>query len=336
MQDDSGDTAPDMAGLRAWIISDDKRGNQVQALGVADAAELNHELKIVAPRGLHKFLAPWAGVAPGEQFGQVGAQFAPPWPDVAIAVGRASIPYIRALGRHAGCATFRIILLDPKTGPGSADVIWVPQHDRRRGANVITSLTAPHSFTVPRIAQIRANLPREIAALPRPRIALILGGRTKAYPYTDEDHARFATTMRSIAGLGAGLMITPSRRTHEDLLRLALEATADCPRVVYDGTGPNPYADFLCAADVLVVTADSVNMCGEAVATGRPVYVFEPSGGSAKFKRFHQGLRDYGATRALPEQVHELANWHYEPLDSAADIARQIEIRWLRHKERQG
>jgi uncharacterized protein len=97
---------------------------------------------------------------------------------------------------------------------------------------------------------------------------------------------------------------------------------------MWDGTGANPYPAFLAHADMLVVTADSVNMCGEACATGRPVYVFTPSGGSPKFNRFHAGLARHGATRPLPEAAAALESWSYEPLDSAAAIATEIERRW--------
>ena len=37
-----------------------------------------------------------------------------------------------------------------------------------------------------------------------------------------------------------------------------------------------------------------------ALVTGKPVYVFEPRGGSAKFSRFHAGLAAHGATRIAP------------------------------------
>ena len=321
-----------MAGLRCWIISDDKAGNQVQAKGVADALGLNYEVNTVAPRGIHNLLAPRGGVARSEHFGQPGGQFAPPWPDVAIAVGRRAIPYIRALGKQAGPTTYRIILLDPKTGAGSADLIWVPAHDRRRGPNVITTLTSPHSFTPKRLAALRNAMPDGIAALPRPRVAIILGGRTKAYSYGEEDHARLRRSLAALARSGAGLMITSSRRTHRGLLAAVLAATADADRLVYTGEGANPYADFLGCADAFIVTADSVNMTGEAVATGRPVYIFEPAGGSAKFGRFHEALRAHGATRALPDQLNEIETWSYQPLDSAAEIARQIETRWCRRR----
>ena len=135
-----------MAGLKCWIITDGKQGMNVQGQGVADALGLDAELKVVAPTGWHQFAAPWGPIARAERFGEAGAQFAPPWPDVVIATGRSSIPYVRALGRLAGPTTYRVVLQDPKRGPDTADLIWVPQHDTRRGDNVITTLTAPHKL----------------------------------------------------------------------------------------------------------------------------------------------------------------------------------------------
>ena len=41
-----------LAGLRGWVITDDKAGMQVQARGVAEALGLQWELKQVAPKGL--------------------------------------------------------------------------------------------------------------------------------------------------------------------------------------------------------------------------------------------------------------------------------------------
>ncbi len=81
------------------------------------------------------------------------------------------------------------------------------------------------------------------------------------------------------------------------------KATAGAPRILWDGKGENPYATFLAHADALIVTADSVNMNGEAAATGKPVYVFEPSAGSAKFRRFH---RDFESLRSHPAAAGQL------------------------------
>ena len=101
-------------------------------------------------------------------------------------------------------------------------------------------------------------------------------------------------------------MVTPSRRTPEPITQLVREATASTPRILWAGEGENPYPHFLAHADAFIVPADSVNMTGEPCATGKPVYVFAPEGGSAKFTRFHDTLRRHGATRPLPESFERL------------------------------
>ncbi len=313
---------------RAWVVTDGKVGMDVQVRGVADALGLLYDMKHVSPRGLWKIAAPWGPVAPAERFGRPGSPFAPPWPAVAIATGRASIPYIRALKRAAGDATYTVILQDPKTNAASADLIWVPAHDSRRGANVITTLTSPHSFTQDRLADLRGNRPEAIAALPGTKVAIILGGANAVYAFNEADHARCVASLRSLATLDVSFMITPSRRTHPNLLAAVAAATCDRPRLLWDGQGDNPYPQFLAQADLLIVTADSVNMCGEACATGRPVFVFTPSGGSPKFERFQRGLAECGATRPLPEHFDAITQWSYTPLDSAAMIAHEIRARW--------
>lgn len=323
-----------LAGHTGWIITDGKVGMDVQARGVAEALGLRYHMKRVAPSGLWRFAAPWGPPDPKERVGRVDSdKFAPPWPDVCIATGRASIPYIRRLRRLAGPRTYCIILQDPKTGAGAADLIWVPAHDRRRGANVITTLTAPHSYSQTRLAALRQDCPPEIAALPHPRIAVILGGKNGIYRFSEADDDAIQAALTSLGAAGASFMITPSRRSHQRLIRAVDLATAGRPRLFWDGSGDNPYPHFLAHADVMVVTADSVNMTGEACATGRPVYVFEPSGGSPKFNRFHAALRDAGATRRLHPGIDLSETWIYQPMDSAADIAAEIERRWTnRHR----
>jgi uncharacterized protein len=114
------------------------------------------------------------------------------------------------------------------------------------------------------------------------------------------------------------------------------EATAGAPRILWSGEGANPYPNFLAHADALVVTADSVNMCGEAAATGKPVYIFTPSGGSPKFMRFHEALKAHGATRTLPATLDNLDIWSYTPLDGAQMIAAEVERRWTKRREMLG
>jgi mitochondrial fission protein ELM1 len=323
-----GDARP-LAGRTAWLITDGKVGMDVQCLGVADALGVVQVHKRVRPGLPFRLLAPWGRPRPAARFGAPGSDFAPPWPEVAIATGRQSIPYLRAVRAAAGERTLTVVLQDPRTGAGTADLVWVPQHDRLRGPNVITTLTSPHSFSAERLDRLRQSVPPAIAALPRPRVAVVLGGPNAVYRFGRGSIERLRRSLRALASSGVGLMITPSRRTPAAVKTAVEEATRGAPRILWDGEGENPYPDFLAHADALIVTADSVNMTGEACATGRPVYVFEPDGGSAKFTAFHDALRRYGATRVLPETLARLETWTYSPLDSARDIARETERLWL-------
>lgn len=324
------------AGRRGWIVSDGKVGNEVQTRGVFDALELDYQIKRVDPAGIWRALSPWGPVSPAERFGTAASQFRAPWPDFAIAVGRLTTPYIRRLKRIAGRATYTVILQDPKVGAQAADLFWVPEHDARRGPNVVTTLTAPHSFTARRLAELGRSMPAGIAELPAPRVAVSLGGPNGDYRYTPAALAHLASALRSLARLGAGLMITPSRRTPAEIGAFVREATEGARRWFWAGEGENPYPHFLVHADAFIAPADSVNMVGEPCATGRPVYVFEPEGGSAKFARYHAALRRHGATRPLPERFDRLELWSYPPLNSAETIAAEIARRWVRRKHMLG
>src|SRR5262249_62030494 len=167
----------------------------------------------------------------------------------------------------------------------TADLFWVPEHDLRRGPNVFTTLTAPHSFSRERLRELRAHLPPEIAALPKPRVALLLGGPNGYFTYTKPALARLAAALGTLAAQGVGLMVTPSRRTPPEVVAFVRETTAGTRRLLSEGAGANPYPAFLAHADAFIVPADSVNMTGEPCATGKPVYVFTPAGGSSKFTR---------------------------------------------------
>ncbi len=111
------------------------------------------------------------------------------------------------------------------------------------------------------------------------------------------------------------------------------DATKGLKRVLWNGEGENPYPYFLAHADAFVVPADSVNMTGEPCATGRPVYLFEPEGGSPKFTRFHEALRRHGATRPMPAHFRRLESWSYAPLNSSETIAAEIARRWVRRRQ---
>jgi hypothetical protein len=110
-------------------------------------------------------------------------------------------------------------------------------------------------------------------------------------------------------------LVTASRRTGEEGLRLVRERLAGLPAAIWDGAGDNPYFAYLALADAFLVTADSVSMISEAAATGKPVHILGLDGGNAKFARFHQVMRQAGVTRPF---TGRLESWSYPALDDTA------------------
>jgi hypothetical protein len=116
------------------------------------------------------------------------------------------------------------------------------------------------------------------AALPRPWIGLIVGGR--APPHTlDVAAARRLGELASDLAIRAGgaLLVTTSPRTgaeEAEVLAAAIQAPAFIHRWTPD-SAENPYAAILGLADEFIVTGESASMLAEACNTGRPVAIFD-------------------------------------------------------------
>lgn len=321
-------TVASLAGRTCWVISDGKMGHEAQSLGVADALDLDVSVKRVNPQGLARLLAPFAPVSRQEQFGSEESAFRPPWPDVAIGTGRLVVPYMRALKRHAGDETFSVILLDPKFGYATADLVWIPAHDQKSGANVISTLTPPHRHSPSSLALLRDVPPPFHVPDNKTKAVVLLGGPNGRHRYTDAAIKTLTDALRSLIKSNVTLLATASRRTPAGLADAVRGVVEDSDGYFWDGSGENPIGHFYALGDVFIVPADSINMVAEPCVTGRPIYVFHPEGGAEKFTRFHRALASHGATRPLPEHFSQLETWSYPPLYAAETIAEEITQRW--------
>lgn len=302
-----------------WVLTNGMAGFETQGIGIAEALGLTPIIKRVTPPAPYRWIAPHGPAAPD-------ANIHAPWPDLLIASGRQSIPYARMIAKASGGKTFTVILQNPKVSPSHFDLVWAPGHDRLNGANVISSLVSPHRLTRHRLDAEAAAWEARTAHLPRPRIAVLLGGKNAVYEFDEATAAHLGAQLANLAReTGAGLMVTPSRRTGEAQTRLIREALAGLPALVWDGTGDNPYFGFLGQADAVIVTSDSVNMVGEAAFTGKPVFVVELDGNAPKFRRFLDAIYAAGAARPF---VGALESWEYEPLNATHDIAEAIRTRF--------
>ncbi|HMN73851.1 MAG TPA: mitochondrial fission ELM1 family protein [Rhodoblastus sp.] len=316
-----------LAGASCWVLTDGKAGDEAPCLGLAQALGLDVETRVVRPRKFFALLAPRGPVDPAERPDAPGSPIAPPFPEVLIASGRRAVPYLRAVRRASGGKTFTIFLKDPRIDPHVADMVWVAEHDRLRGDNVMTTLTAPHVVTHETLNAARENPDPRIARLPEPRMALLLGGDSRHYSFHEKDIVSMVGVVESMVLSGAGAMITPSRRTPPQLLARLRGVCADAPMhtFLWDGTGENPYVQMLAHASLIVVTADSTNMVGEAIATDAPVMVYEPTGGSVRLSRLIRTLVADGRVRRWRGR---LESWPCVAHDDTPAIADEAALRF--------
>lgn len=312
-----------------WVLSDGKAGDELQCLGVAERLGAAPEIRRVKPRKPWAWLMPRGPIDPREAPDRPGSPLSPPFPEVAIASGRRAVAYLRTLKKVSNGATYTVFLKDPRTGPAAADLIWVAGHDRLRGDNVLVTTTSPHRLTPQKLAAARAAPPAAIAGLPRPRVAVLVGGDSRHHRFTPADIERFAGQLDALARSGASLMGSPSRRTSPALAAAVATVFARHGGWWWDGSGENPYLALLANADAIVATADSTNMIGEATATGAPILVFEPQGGHPKIAALIHALEREGVVHRF---CGRLEGEGYQPIDSTPVIADAIRQGWQRHR----
>ena len=189
---------------------------------------------------------------------------------------------------------------------------------------------APHRLTPAHLAEVAGAWWTRVTDLPSPRVALIVGGSTRRRTFTD-DMARALCEQAGAAtrALGGALMVTTSRRTGASVAAVE-DALGGTPHQLYrwDQAGENPYQAYLGLADAIIVTAESVSMCSEACATGKPVYLFAPDALiTPKHARLHDILIKGGHARLFAGELD--LSWRPEPLNVATGIADEIRRRGL-------
>jgi len=325
-----GDTA--RAQKRVWLLIDDRAGNRSQVLGVARALGLPFEIKnldYTASAALPNYML-MASFSMLTQSSRVN--LAAPWPDVVIAAGRRTAPVGRRIKELSGKKAFLVQIMHPgSTGEGDFSLIAVPRHDGMGEAeNRFTMTGAPHGVTAESLAEATQAWGGKFDHLPKPHIALIVGGDTKRKKFTPDMARELGERAAKLAtDSGGSLLVTTSRRSTPEATSTLVSALGDVAASVFKwgDEGENPYMGYLALADYIIVTGDSVSMCSEACGTGRPVYIFAPKKMTAhKHDKLHQDLYAKGYAKRL-EDVEKLERWKHEPLNAAFEIAAEVRKR---------
>lgn len=313
-----------------WVLDDPRAGTAAQAIGIAErlgvpfrriALTWNWKAHVaaLAPQGSLMGLASAAGFERPETEA----------PDMVISAGRRSAPVALWLKARYGCRL--VHCMSPGlVRQGAFDLLVIPAHDRPAVApNVMPVLGAPHRVSPLSLYQAAQAWSERLAHLPKPRVALLVGGpvRTVGMP-TELAFALGREVAQLAVNIGGTVMATTSRRTGQDAADALADGLGPAMHVLYRWGEPdeNPYMGYLATADIIVVTADSVSMISEACATTSPVYVALPQLAGPRHRILVESLAQAGQVRPF---AHSLAGWPRVPLDESGRVADEIRRRFV-------
>ena len=294
---------------------------EAQALGLADAMELDTTVKSITPSRVLRAL-PWLARLPGVSVAAGGDPMSPPYPAIAITCGRRHAGASIALKRLSKGKTYTIHIQDPRLPPALFDSLIVPDHDPTRGPNVITTTGSLNRINDALLAREAALVADQVAHLPKPLVAVNLGGDTQQYTVDRETAGHIAGILEGFAASGGGgLMITTSRRTGADLLAAMEPFAHRDDTVIWTGAGHNPYLGFLGLAEAIIVTGDSINMVSEACSTGKPVHILPLGQEPRRRAAFLDSIRKKGLAGDFTGVLNQPAE---SPLRETERVASQL------------
>ena len=313
-----------------WVLVDDRAGNRAQSLGVAESLNMPFQTIEISYGPLIKLPNIILGASLMGVTRATKDLLKTPWPKLVIAAGRRTAPVARWIKLKNNNATRLVQIMDPGSDHGNFDLICRPAHDGGQSEdNVLEIPTAPHGFNAKKLSHIANSWVNPLGDLSTPRIALLIGGSTRRRNFSRDMAQQLCRQTSAAAAKANGcLMVTTSRRTGDVMGTVEAYLSGPYQLHRWDDGAETPYAAYLATADAIIVTGESVSMCSEAVSTGKPVYIFAPSGLiTAKHARLHKALVDGGHARLFEGDVD--LTWRPTPLVVADDIAAAIKARHL-------
>lgn len=271
--------------MRVWVLECHRAGDRAQTLGLAHALGWPFELKHIA-HSWYEFFPNM--LLEGTLLGVDRARsspLTPPWPDLVISAGRMNENVAKWIRRQSGGRTRIVLVGRGWTRPHTVDlVVATPQYRLKPHPNLVINELPLHIVDHAQQARAAERWAPRWAALPRPWIAVLVGGSSGPYLFDAATAARLGREASAVARqAGGSLLITTSSRTRPSVIP-ALREALDAPVFLHEwrrGQTENPYPALLVLADRFIVTGDSMSMLAEAVGTLKPVEIFEFGSGVA-------------------------------------------------------
>lgn len=166
-------------------------------------------------------------------------------------------------------------------GLGKFKLALIPRHDHpSKRKNVVPTILAPNLVSPEKMAKDAEALSRRVHLSPQGAVGVFIGGDSREYSLT----GHLAETV--LGGLeefcsrtGSDLLVTTSRRTPAGAEKIFKDRSGSlrCLKLLVIANEKNPpetAGGILSLGKVVVVSAESISMVSEAVASGKPVVAF--------------------------------------------------------------
>lgn len=263
---------------RVWLLAGAHKGDNEQLITLAEALGLGYRVdsnyqsiaSIVADR-----------IARGRltvRRHRERALAGPPWPDLVLISGGRRVGDALRIKRASGGTTKVVCIGRPWARLDLFDlVVTTPQYCLPPRPNVLQNTLTLNVPDGANLAQAAESWAGRFAALPRPWIAVLVGGNSGSYAFDPANARRLAKEAKDLARRhGGSLLVITSPRTPAGSTRV-IKQSLDCPHVLHTwspGEEANPYLAYLAQADCFLVTCDSASILSQACATGKPVRLF--------------------------------------------------------------
>ena len=271
-----------------WIVTGYRAGERVQIMALAEALGWPYQVKDLDYRQVASTLSLFRTRSRLGINRTGSAKLKPPWPDVVISAGMRNEPVCRWIRAQSGGRTRIVHIGRPWVSLEQLDlVITTPQYRLPDRANVLQNALTMHGVTPARLQAEADRWAPRFTGLPRPWMAVIVGGNSGPFTLGRKAARRLAAEASEFAmARGGSLLVSTSARTAPAAMQ-ELSRRIQVPVHLYNWQQDdldNPYYGYLALADEFIVTADSISMLSEACATGKPVHMFDLGTGAAAMR----------------------------------------------------
>lgn len=269
-----------------WVLLGQRTGDNNQLLRLATELGLPFRTLELRYNRLHLLPPRMLGTSLSSLDRPSRAAIAPPWPELVLGIGHRSVPVALAIRALSGGKSKLVRLGNPRLDPARFDlVITTPQYRVPEARNV---LRLPVGISTAATVKPTREEREWLARLPRPHHLLLLGGDTFMWRLGPREVVPELSNLKAKPG---SVVAVSSGRSGDAMLATVAAALAGSEHALVRGRFPR-YSVLVGDADEIYVTADSVAMISDAIATGKPVGLIEPAK-SVSGKLFY-GLEEFG------------------------------------------